>query len=294
MASIIEQIRDNSALASELLLAEEVEAYCGGSDVEELISAFKNNTVIEYIRLDRDFLPSMPDEACPGLFQAIGSLPALKEAHIKHAAIHVKVLSEFIKSAQGLEHLTLGCLALDGTSADFDLVTQSLKGHPKLETFCMSDFSLHNNDIILDDFIETLSTIPNLTTVKLEVSHARRSSIVGSEAAAQKVCVSISGKALAVLTRSAPKLRELYLNRLNLSHADFEAMAESISVAPHLQILAMPRCQIDDQAVFALAYAIGQSKTLQKIDMSCNKITDEGWYVLKSGLTTFYGKFIPG
>jgi Ran GTPase-activating protein (RanGAP) involved in mRNA processing and transport len=277
MATVIEQIRENSPDLAELLLAEEVEAYCGSATVEDLLEAFRVNTVIEYVRLDRDFLPSLPDDACPGLFQAVGKLPALKEAHIKHAAIHVRVLSDFIVSATGLEHLTLGCLALDGTSDDFDLVTQSLKGHPNLQTFCMSDFSLHNNDIVLDDFIETLSTIPNLQTVKLEVSHSRRSSIVGSEAAAREVCVSISGKALANLTRTAPKLRELVLNRLNLSHADFEALAEAIGVAPQLQVLGMPRCHIDDQAVFALAYAIGQSKTLQKIDMSCNKITDEGW-----------------
>jgi Ran GTPase-activating protein (RanGAP) involved in mRNA processing and transport len=224
-------------------------------------------------------LPSLPEDACPGLFQAIGRLPALKEAHVKHAAIRVKVLSDFISSASGLEHLTLGCLALDGTSGDFDLVTQSLKGHPNLQTFCMSDFSLHDNDIVLDGFIETLSTIPNLQTVKLEVSHARRRSIVGSEAAAREVCVSISGKALANQARRAPKLRELVLNRLNLSHADFVALAEAIGVAPSLQVLGMPRCQIDDHAVIALAHAVGQSKTLQRIDMSCNKITDEGWCV---------------
>lgn len=283
MSTLVDQIRENSPDLTELRLAEEVEAY--SPDVHDLISALQTNTVIDYVRLDRDFLPSMSSaEDTQSFFQAFGKLSNLKEAQIWHAAIHVSVLADFIKATYDhLEHLQLGCLDLAGNEQDFDVVAQALRGHPKLQSFCMSDFSLNNNSIVLDGLIETLSTLPQLAVVKLEVTHARRRSVVGSEAAAEKVSVSISGKALAVLCQ-APCLEELYLNRLNLSHADFQALAQSIHAAPKLRMLALPHCNLDDEACIALAVAIGQSKTLQKIDMSCNKLTDEGCVTLASGL----------
>lgn len=279
--NIIESIRNNDPELKELRLAEEVEAYC--TDISELIDAMAENTVIEYVRLDRDFLPSMLPEHAKSFFLALGKLKGLKDAQIWHAAIHVTLLADFINAARHIEALQLGCLDLEGSAEDFDLVSEALKEHPTLMSFSMSDFSLNNNTIAIDTLIETLAAIPNLRVVKLEVSHARRRSIVGSEAAARKVSVALSGQALAHLC-SSKTLEELLLNRLNLTQADFEALAESIKAAPSLKILALPHCNLDDEACIKLAEAIGQSTTLQKIDLSCNKLTDEGCITLASGL----------
>lgn len=128
-----------------------------------------------------------------------------------------------------------------------------------------------------------LCSIPNLTVVKLEVSHSRRRSIVGSEAAAKKVKVSLSGSALADLC-SSKTLEELYLNRLDLNLDDFTSLASAIKSAPALRVLALPHCNFDDVACIRMAEAIGASATLEKIDLSCNKLTDEGCVTLASAL----------
>lgn len=279
--SIVEQIQMNDPELVELRLAEEPEAY--SADTAELITALKNNTVIEYVRLDRDFLPGMEPEHAKPFFEAFGSMANLKEAQIWHAAISVNILADFVTAAKGLEILQLGCLDLAGSEEDFATFSGALKGHPHLTNFSMSDFSLNNDSVCVDHLVETLATIPNLKVVKLEVSHARRRSVVGSEAAARKVTVNLSGKALAGLLR-CPTLEELYLNRLNLSLMDYKAISEAIKTAPTLKVFALPHCNLDDQACIGLAVAIGESKSLKKLDFSCNKLTDEGCVTLASAL----------
>lgn len=280
--SYIGRIQDSDPELTELRLTEDIEAYC--TDISQMTDALKSNTVIEYVRLDRDFLPSMYVENTAEFFRAFGSLPALKEAQIWHASIPVTVLADFLTAARGIEHLQLGCLDLDGDANDFALVSEALKEHPTLQTFSMHDFSLTNETISIDNLIATLATIPNLKVVKLEVTHQRRRSLVGSEAAATKVQVSLRGSALADLCRSKT-LTELYLNRLNLNLEDYAALAEAIKSAPNLRILALPHCNLDDEACIKLASAIGHSTTLHKIDLSCNKLTDEGCITLASGLS---------
>jgi len=282
MSSNIQRICGNDPELTELRLVEDLEAYC--ADISDLTDALKDNEVIEYVRLDRDFLPSIDDDAgLAKFFQAFGGLPALKEAQIWHAGIPVKFLADFLLAARGLEHLQLGCLDLEGTADDFESFSAALDGHPHLRSFCMHDFSLTNNAISIDGLIGTLATIPNLQIVKIEVTHSRRRSLVGSEAAAAKVSVSLRGEALANLCR-CPTLEELYLNRLNLNLEDYAAFAASIKDAPVLKLLALPHCNLDDTACIALSEAIGQSKTLVKIDLSCNRLTDEGCVTLASGL----------
>ena len=279
--SIFDQIKNSDPELKEVRLTEEWSAYC--TDINEMIEALQSNTVIEFIRLDRDFVPSLEPEAAKGFFKALGSLPALKEAQIWHACIHASILADLFTSAKLLEVVKLGCLDLEGDADDFVAVSEALKGHSNLQSFTMHDFSLSDNAIVVDGLVETLATVPNLTSVKLEVSNSRRRSVVGSAAAAEKVVVALSGNALATLCRS-PVLEELYLNRLQLNLDDYAVLAEAIKESPCLKVLSLPHCNLDDEACVSLAESIGQSKTLQKIDLSCNKLTDEGCITLASAL----------
>lgn len=279
--TLAEQIASNDAELTELRLTESPEAY--SKDLNDLITALEGNTNIDYVRFDRDFLPCMDDELRGPFFKAVGKLAGLKEAHIWHAAIPVKVLADFIKEANGLEYLELGCLEVEGNEEDFKLVSAAIKGHPNLTGFTMSDFSLHDETVVIDGFIETLATIPNLQQVKIEVSHSRRRSIVGSEAAKRTVKVTLNGAALATLVAS-PQLRELMLNRLSLKLDDYEALAAAIETSPGLKNLALPHCCLNDEAADHLARAIGANNTLEKLDLSCNLLTDEGCIVIATAL----------
>jgi len=281
MASILDMIRTNDPEINDLRLTEAPEAYC--ADIDDLLHALKANTVIEYLRVDRDFLPCMELDQIDRFFAAVAALPALQEAQIWHGSIHVKALANFVEQARHIEHLQLGCLDLEGTEEDFSLISAAIQGHPTLKRFSMHDFSLNNDAIAIDNLVATLATVPNLEVVKLEVSASRRRSIVGNEAAARKVQVHLSGKALAELCKS-PTLQELHLNRLNLHFDDFAALAVSLKTAPSLKKLSLPHCNLDDTACITIAEAIGQSPALEKIDFSCNKLTDEGCVTLASAL----------
>jgi Ran GTPase-activating protein (RanGAP) involved in mRNA processing and transport len=138
--------------------------------------------------------------------------------------------------------------------------------------------------ISMDDTVGVLATIPSLESVKLEVSNRRRASVVGSERAAKKVQVTLSGAGLAQLIGGSKSIQKLHLNRLNLNTSDFSVLAEAIKIAPCLREFSLPHCNLDDDGCVKIAEAIGLNKTLEKIDLSCNKLTDEGCVTLASAL----------
>jgi hypothetical protein len=273
MTSIVDRIRSNDSELKELRLAEFPQAY--GAHVSDLTEAFSSNTTIEYVRCDRDFLPSLEADECVNFFKSLAAVPSLKEAQIWHASIPVTVLTLFIVAGQHLENLQLGCLDLGGTEEDFAAFAAALKGHPSLLSFCMSDFSLNDDSVSIDGLVEVLSTIPKLQSVKLEVTSSRRTSLVGLENASKQVQVSLSGSSLAVLCASST-LKVLHLGRLNLKLDDITALAQAIESAPALTHLSLPKCGITDETCSILASAIGKNKTLEKVDLSCNSISDQG------------------
>ena len=136
----------------------------------------------------------------------------------------------------------------------------------------------------MDETVAVLGTIPNLESVKLEVSNRRRASVVGPTRAAQAVQVTLSGAGLAKLLGESKSIQKLHLNRLNLNTSDFSVLAEAIKTAPCLREFALPHCNLDDDGCVKIAEAIGLNKTLEKIDLSCNKLTDEGCVTLASAL----------
>jgi Ran GTPase-activating protein (RanGAP) involved in mRNA processing and transport len=281
MASIVDRIRCNDSKLKELRLAEFPQAYC--AHVSDLAEAFYFNTTIEYVRCDRDFLPSMEADEYVNFFKSLAAVNSLKEAQIWHASIPVKVLTIFIEQAQHLENLQLGCLDLEGTEEEFAAFAAALKGHPSLHSFCMSDFSLNDDSVSIDGLVEVLSTLPKLQYVKLGVTSSRRTSLVGLENASKQVQVSLSGSSLAVLCLSST-LKNLELSRLNLKLDDVTALARAIESAPALTHLSLPKCGITDETCSILASAIGKSKTMEKVDLSCNHISDQGCIAFATAL----------
>lgn len=280
--SIVERIQSSDPELTDLRMTEVPEAYT--NDVNALIESIKSNTVIQFVRFDRDFLPALSPEEVADLFKAVGTLPSLKEILIWHAHLSAKSVADLIAlSKDRIEHLQLGVLALEGTSADFQSVADALKGHSKLKSFDMSDFSLNDQSISIDPIIEALSTMPNLEKVKLEVTYQKRGSLVGHERAKEKVKVEVSGPALATLCRSG-SLRELHLCRLTLNLNDLEALADAIQTAPSLKRIALPHCLLNDYNVSGIARAIGHSTSLETVDLSCNHITDEGCIAIATAL----------
>jgi hypothetical protein len=280
--SFVEQIQSNDPELVDLRLTQIPEAYA--SDIGQLIEALKTNTVIQFVRFDRDFLPGLKPELAGDLFKATGALPGLKEALIWHASLPMEALTSFISLAQGLEHLQLGVLHLDGSAADFDGFSKALEGHPNLKEFELSDFSLNDDSINIDSLLNSLAGLPKLEKVKLEVTYQKRGSLVGSVAAQQKVKVELTGTALATLIGSN-SVTDLYISRLALKTEDVKELAAAIPGSPALKSLALSHCNLDDEACSALAVAVHESDKVQSLDLSCNNISDEGCIAIATALT---------
>ena len=280
--SLVERIHSNDPDLTDLRLTEVPEAYT--NDFQSLVDSLKDNTVIQYVRFDRDFLPALTPEEVDDLFQAVGSLKGLKEILVMHAPLRAKSVADLIAlSKDKVEHLQLGVLALEGSAQDFHSVADAISGHEKLKTFDLSDFSLNDQSISIDPIVVALSTAPNLEKVKLEVTYQKRGSLVGHEKAKEKVRVEVSGSALSTLCRSQ-SLADLHLCRLTLNLTDLDALADAIQTAPSLKRIALPHCLLNDYNISGIARSIGHSTTLESVDLSCNHITDEGCIAIATAL----------
>ncbi|KAL7580165.1 hypothetical protein ACA910_012918 [Epithemia clementina (nom. ined.)] len=280
--SYVDRIQSNDPELVDLRLTEIPEAYC--SDMSLLVEALKANTVIQFIRFDRDFLPGLKPEMASELFKAAGSLPSLKETLIWHASLPINVLGGFISQARGLEHLQLGVLHLEGSHEDFASIAKALEGHPNLRSFEMSDFSMDDESISIDPLLISLAALPKLEKVKLEVTYQKRGSLVGSAAAAQKVKVELTGGALATLV-SSKTITDLYISRLALKTEDIQALADAIPSSPALKSLGLSHCNLRDEACSAIAVAVRDSDKIESLDLSCNSISDEGCIAIATALT---------
>lgn len=108
--SFVQKIAANDPTFKELRLSESSEHYF--SDVSEMVAALGQNTVIDYVRIDRDFLPSLlgEPEKKAAIVIAIGKLPALRELRIMSGPVHANVLGLALNDVANLENLELVCI----------------------------------------------------------------------------------------------------------------------------------------------------------------------------------------
>ena len=106
-ASVVQQIAANDAKLQELSLGDAATKYF--LDVTEMVDALQQNQVIESVRIDRDFLPSLlgQPEKKAAVVTAIGKLPALKSLRIMSGPVHAVVLGKALQDAAQLVTLEL-------------------------------------------------------------------------------------------------------------------------------------------------------------------------------------------
>ena len=105
--SLLQRIANNDPALNEISLGDSAEKYF--NDVSEMVAALGSNTVIDYVRIDRDFLPSLlgEPEKKAAVVTAIGKLPALRELRIMSGPVHANVLGIALTDAVNLENLEL-------------------------------------------------------------------------------------------------------------------------------------------------------------------------------------------
>jgi hypothetical protein len=266
MIHTIEGILSNNAEKPRLVIGDAPEKVF--SDVSELVDALKTNTVIVKCRFDRDFFAGLTAEQKQLILEQCAQLKTLTRVHLLASSIQVSLVSKILDDCSGLEVLELGHMILEGGPDDFQKFNESLKNHASLKEFIMTDFTVADASVKLDDIVKTLGGIPSLDIVKL--------SCKSSDA-------HFSGESLGPLSES-PTLSSLHLSRFDLTQSHVDLIATAVEKTCHLKELCLIRVGIDNDMAVRLGAAIGINKTLERLDLSSNKIADDGCIAIADGL----------
>jgi hypothetical protein len=171
--NIIEQIRANEVV--ELHLDAVPEEYFG--EMSEMIAALKENTSIESIKFDKDFIGCVFGRERGELLNQVAKLPNLKEVFLGDAGLSVDAIATLIKNAKGLKKITLHQLVMQGTQKDFDGLEAVLYQHAvgPLKDFEMEDCVGSNEDV---DMEKIMTAGKNFNTSLIDKPlHSKKSAI---------------------------------------------------------------------------------------------------------------------
>jgi hypothetical protein len=264
MIHTVEGILSNNA--DKLVIGDSPESVF--SEVSEIVDALQTNTVIVQCRFDRYFFKGLKAEEKQLILGQCAQLKTLKRVHLLAASVQVSLVSKVLDDSKGLEVLELGHMTLEGSPDDFQKFNESLKNHSSLKEFILTDFNVADDSIKLDDIVKTLGAIPTLESVMLSPKD--------SEA-------HFSGDSLRPICES-PTLSELHLSRFALTYGVVDLLAAAVMRTGHLKVLNLVRVGIDNDMAARLGGAIGMNKTLERIDLSSNAITDDGCVAIADGL----------
>jgi hypothetical protein len=169
--TIIEEIRANQVVDLHLnaLPAE----YFG--ETSEMIAALKDNTSIESIKFDKDFIGCVFGRERGELLNQVAKLPNLKEVFLGDAGLMVEIIITFLKDAKSLKKISLHRLVMQGTQKDFDGLEAALHQHGSLKDFQMEDCVASNEDI---DMMKIMNAGKNFNKSSIDKpTHSKKSAI---------------------------------------------------------------------------------------------------------------------
>jgi len=251
-------------MVKELLLVHEPCKYF--NNVQEVVAACSKNTVLEEVRLGRNFLPALSLEESEVLFETFGKLPSLHTFQLWNGTVHASALASFFQSARHLQTLELKTLELKGSSSDFFDLELALRRHPSLQEFSFKEVSCHVQDSerqtsVIEGILYTLASVPNLQVLKLHVKDQ-----------------TMSASCLAPLLCRATHLREFHLHYITLSDLHYRIIAHALkSPNSPMRILSLSHVHADDKAASYLAEALQtKDNRLIELDLSWNEFTSQG------------------
>jgi hypothetical protein len=170
--TIIEEIRANQVV--ELHLSAVPEEYFG--EINEMIAALKENTSIESIHFDKDFIGCVFGRERGELLNQVAMLPNLKEVLLGDAGLLVQVTVTLLKNAKGLKKITLQRLVMQGTQKDFDGLEAALYQHGSLKDFQMNECVASNEDIDMEKIMNAGKNFSTTSMIDNPV-HSKKSAI---------------------------------------------------------------------------------------------------------------------
>jgi hypothetical protein len=169
--TIIEDICSNQVV--DLHLQDVPAEYFG--ETSELIAALKDNTSIETIRFDKDFIACVFGKERGEVLDQVAKLPNLKEVHLGDAGLMVEAIVTLLKNAKSLRKISLHRLVMQGTQKDFDGLEATLYQHGALKDFQMEDCVASNDNI---DMGKIMNAGKNFNSTSIDdPTHSKNSAI---------------------------------------------------------------------------------------------------------------------
>ena len=147
--TIIEKIRANKLVY--LHLNAVPEEYFG--ETSEIIAALKDNTSIESIQFDKDFICCVCGRERRELLKQVAKLPNLKDAFLGDACLMVDAIATLLKNAKGLKKISLHRLVMQGIEKDFEGLAVVLHQHASLKGFRIEDCVASNENIDIEKIV---------------------------------------------------------------------------------------------------------------------------------------------
>jgi hypothetical protein len=288
MASLIlHRLRSNDPTFTKLkLVYAPTEIY---HTLDELVGALAVNHTVTNALVEGTFSRELSEEDFPLLLKAIGKLTALQDLEIWSSPVPVAALCQAVQPALHLTRVGLGLVTLMG-----DMNADSLKEHPSLRTFCLSDFSLaalasssagNNNGsnnsttIRLDSLLRALSTCPALETVEIFSNRSSASSGVpwspSSLAALMYATPHLTLRRLS-LTVEAVRILPVHLQKQQRERQQQDKQHKQ-HWSPRLRVLNLNENQLRDVGCVALVRALTEHGfPVRELDLRANEITSEG------------------
>jgi hypothetical protein len=133
--TILEDIRSNSITT--LHLSDVPKAYF--KKTQELVAALKENTSLEVVIFDKDFLACVYGRDRGSILEVVANLPNLREVELADAGLMASAIAEFVKSVKGLKSFALERLVLQGVQSDFNDLEMALLQSTGLEQFRLKE-----------------------------------------------------------------------------------------------------------------------------------------------------------
>ena len=170
--TIIEEIRINEVV--NLHLNAVPAEYFG--ETSEMIAALKDNTSIESIQFDKDFIGCVRKERGE-LLNQVAKLPNLKEVFLGDAGLMVEIIVSLLKNAKGLKKISLHRLVMQGTQKDFDGLEAVLYQHGSLKDFQMEECMASNESVDMEKIMNAGKNFNKSSTTIAEPTQSKKGAI---------------------------------------------------------------------------------------------------------------------
>jgi hypothetical protein len=158
--TILEDIRSNTI--NTLHLSSVPEDYF--TSTKEFVAALKDNTSLEEVTFDKDFLGCVYGRERGLILDAVGELKNIQQVQLADVCVMVPDLVRFVQRAKGLKSFTIERLMLQGVQSDFDDLECALLQKTGLKTFHLNDCDTANVGIDMDRILNVGKNI-NATSI---------------------------------------------------------------------------------------------------------------------------------